>query len=197
MNIIRQLKQMRVHDSVIVEAEKCTTEREYWHACSNPGVLIWWAWKAGVEVKRLMLVACRCIREIPVAGRGTLADNLPEESRAALAVIERDCRGEATTDECDEACIVALRAAWRSSTGSAPDIVKADAATAVFLLSTGDIQKGVHTAWYAASSDEGAEPDHVRRCAAEVVRGEVAWEEIERLSTGSHMRNDRQTAECE
>jgi hypothetical protein len=113
--------------------------------------------------RELRLYACWCVR----LGWDRLTD---PRSRAAVEVVERYARGEATADE-----FTAARAAARDAARDAlsDGFVASDAARAAFWAAAGDAEKA---AWVSACGDEAA-----LLAQADELRQRIPWLVVEEL----------------
>ena len=107
-------------------AQQYNTMAEAWDNCKNPDWMLWILDKLDGDKSdpRYRLLACRFIRETPLADGRRVWDLLTDKrSRNAVVVAERYVRGEATDEE-----LAAARIAARDAAGAAAGVAAVVAA---------------------------------------------------------------------
>jgi hypothetical protein len=163
------------------------TPADAWAACPRGDWLLWWAARAGVDRRRIVLAACACARlALPHVAAGE------ERPLMAIETAERWARGEAgiTLAEvraaADAAAYAATYAAAYAATYAA---AAADAAAYAATYAAADAAAYAAAdaaAAYAAADAAAAYADDWRQKRAEVlaqcsdlVRAQIPWAEVE------------------
>ena len=122
--------------------------QEAWDKCERPDWLLWLNEKFDLFThKQMRLMACRFVRETPLADGRTVWDLLTDErSRNAVIVAERYAHGEASDTE----LTTARDAAWD---GWAALADSRDAALAAALADSREAAWDEWAAWFSASRD--------------------------------------------